>query len=185
MQEIHKVRCPWCNLKNPLYVAYHDNEWGKLNLDENYLYEMFILECFQAGLSWECILNKREDFRKAFCNFDIDKILLFDEKKLQELIENEKIIRNKLKIKASVTNSKIFKSIQKDFGSFKNYLLSFSKNRIFYEQGNITSPLSDSISKDLIRRGAKFVGSVTVYSYLQAIGIINSHSKECFLYKKQ
>lgn len=179
-----KERCKWCNLKNPLYIEYHDKEWGVLNLDEKYLYEMLILEMFQAGLSWECVLNKRESFRKSYDNFDIDKICLYDEEKIKELVSNQNIIRNKLKINASINNSRIFKEIQKEYGSFKKYLLSFSNEKIFYEVGKTTNDLSDNISKDLIKRGMKFVGSLIIYSYLQAIGIINSHEKNCFLCKK-
>jgi len=179
-----KERCKWCNLKNPLYIEYHDKEWGVLNLDEKYLYEMLILEMFQAGLSWECVLNKRESFRKSYDNFDIDKICLYDEEKIKELVSNQNIIRNKLKINASINNSRIFKEIQKEYGSFKKYLLSFSNEKIFYEVGKTTNDLSDKISKDLIKRGMKFVGSLIIYSYLQAIGIINSHEKNCFLCKK-
>ena len=121
------VRCKWCNLKNQKYVEYHDNEWCKPNFDEKYLYEMLILESFQAGLSWECILNKRESFREAFDNFDIDKICCYDEGKINELMINEKIVRNKLKINATINNSKIFKKIQEEFGSFYNYLKTFNK----------------------------------------------------------
>ncbi len=177
-------RCKWCNLKNELYVKYHDEEWCKLNLDDKYLLEMLILESFQAGLSWECILNKREDFRKAFDNFEIEKICNYNEEKIKELLLNNKIVRNKLKINASINNSKIFKEIQKEYGSFSSYLKIFTDGKIFYETGKITSTLSDNISKNLQKRGMKFVGSTIIYSYLQAIGIIYSHDKECFLYKK-
>ena len=179
-----KKRCKWCNLKNELYVKYHDEEWCRENFDDKYLYEMLILESFQAGLSWECVLNKREDFRKAYDNFDIDKVILYDDKKVSELLSNEKIIRNKLKIKASINNSKIFKKIQKEYGSFCNYLKTFTKGKKVYEINKTTSELSDNISKDLKNRGMKFVGSTIIYSYLQAIGVVNSHDKECFLYKK-
>ena len=177
-------RCLWCNLKNPLYVEYHDKEWGVLNLDDNYLFEMLILEMFQAGLSWECILNKRENFKKAYDNFAIDKIIKYDDVKKEELYNNKGIIRNKLKINASINNSAIFKEIQKEYGSFSKYLLSFIHEYPIYETGLTTSQLSDSISKDLIKRGMKFTGSTIIYSYLQAIGIINSHETECFLHKK-
>ena len=177
-------RCLWCNLKNPLYVEYHDKEWGVLNLDDNYLFEMLILEMFQAGLSWECILNKRENFKRAYDNFDIDKIIKYDDVKKEELYNNKGIIRNKLKINASINNSAIFKEIQKEYGSFSKYLLSFIHEYPIYETGLTTSQLSDSISKDLIKRGMKFTGSTIIYSYLQAIGIINSHETECFLHKK-
>ena len=176
-------RCHWCNPNNPLYIKYHDEEWGVLNLDDHYLYEMFILESFQAGLSWECILNKREAFRKAFCDFDIQKIIKFDQNDIDNLMNNQSIIRNKLKIKAVINNSKIYLTIKKEFGSFREYLLSFSKGKIFHEIGKTTNKLSDEISKDLIKRGMKFSGSITIYSYLQAIGIIDSHEKECFKYK--
>lgn len=183
MQE--KIRCKWCNLKNPLYVKYHDEEWCKPNFNEKYLYEMLILESFQAGLSWECVLNKREDFRKAYDNFDIDKICEYNDKKIEQLLSNQKIIRNKLKIKASINNSKIFKNIQAEFGSFYNYLKIFTKGKTFYEIDKTTSELSDLISKNLQKRGMKFVGSTIIYSYLQAIGVIYSHDKECYLYKKK
>ena len=177
------TRCKRCNLKNKLYVKYHDEEWCKLNFDEQYLFEMLLLESFQAGLSWECVLNKREAFRKAFDNFDIDKIIKYDDEKIEELLSNEKIIRNKLKIKASINNAKIFKDIQKEYGSFHQYLKTFTKDKIVYEIGKITSELSDNLSKDLQKRGMKFVGSTIIYSYLQAIGVIYSHDEGCFLYK--
>lgn len=177
------VRCKWCNLKNDIYVKYHDEEWCIPSYDDTYLFEMLILESFQAGLSWECVLNKRESFRLAYDNFNIDKICNYTENKIKELSENKDIIRNKLKIKASINNTKIFKSIQKEFGSFSNYLKTFTKDNIIYETDKTTNFLSDDISKDLIKRGMKFVGSTIIYSYLQAIGIIYSHEKECFLYK--
>ena len=178
-------RCKWCNLKNELYVKYHDEEWCKPNFSEDYLYEMLILESFQAGLSWECVLNKRESFRKAFDEFNINKICNYDDKKIQELLQNKDIIRNKLKIKATINNSKIFKDIQKEYGSFYNYLKTFSNDIILYETDKTTNELSDKISKDLQKRGMKFAGSTIIYSYLQAIGIIYSHGKECFLYKEK
>ncbi len=179
-----KIRCKWCNLKNELYVKYHDEEWGIPNFDDKYLFEMLILEAFQAGLSWECVLNKREAFKKAFDNFDIDKICNYDEKKIEELLIDKGIIRNKLKIKASINNAKIFKEIQKEYGSFYKYLRTFTNDKIVYEIGKTTSKLSDEISKDLQKRGMKFVGSTIIYSYLQAIGVIYSHDKECFMYRK-
>lgn len=181
---MEKIRCKWCNLKNPLYIKYHDEEWCKPSYNDKYLYEMLILESFQAGLSWECVLNKREAFRKAFDDFDINKICNYDEKKIEELKNNPEIIRNKLKIKATINNSKIFKQIQKEYGSFSNYIWSFSNDKIIYENDKTTSWLSDKISKDLIKRGMKFVGSTIIYSYLQAVGIIYSHEKGCFLWKK-
>lgn len=176
-------RCKWCNLNNPKYIEYHDKEWGKANHNDKYLYEMLILECFQAGLSWECILNKRDNFRNAYDNFDINKVSLYDENKINELLNNKNIIRNKLKIKASINNTIIFKTIVNQYGSFYNYLKMFTNNRIIYEVDKTINELSDDISKDLKKRGMKFVGSTTIYSYLQAIGVIYSHDRECFLYK--
>lgn len=177
-------RCSWCNLKNQKYIDYHDNEWCILNKDERYLYEMFILESFQAGLSWECVLNKREAFLKAYDNFEIDKVVKYDEKKEEELRNNKDIIRNRLKIQASINNSKIYMNIVNEFGSFYNYLSSFTGGLTFNEIGKTTSSLSDKISFDLKKRGMKFVGSTIIYSYLCAIGIIYAHEATCFLYKK-
>ena len=179
------TRCKWCNLKNSLYIDYHDNEWCRPNFNEQYLFEMLILESFQAGLSWECVLNKREGFRAAYDNFDIDKVCAYDNGKISKLLANKDIIRNKLKIRASITNSKIFKEISAEFGSFGNYLKAFTNSEILYEVGKTTNSLSDAVSRDLTRRGMKFVGSTIVYSYLQAIGIIYSHDKECYLYKQK
>ena len=182
MNPDNKPRCRWCNLKNPKYIDYHDNEWCKVNFDEHYLYEMLILESFQAGLSWECVLNKRSSFRQAFDGFDIDKVCSYDEQKIEGLRENKDIIRNKLKIKAAVTNSRIYKEIVNEYGSFHNYLHTFYKGTMIYETGKTTNELSDAISNDLRKRGMKFVGSVIIYSYLQAIGIIYSHEEECYLF---
>lgn len=176
-------RCTWCNIKNPKYIDYHDNEWGQQNFDDKYLYEMLILESFQAGLSWECVLNKRESFRLAYDNFDIEKICTYDNRKINELLNNKDIIRNNLKINASINNSKIFKTIAQEYGSFYNYLKAFSNDKIIYETDKTTNSLSDAISTDLQKRGMKFVGSTIIYSYLQAIGIIYSHDKNCYLYK--
>lgn len=177
------TRCKWCNLKNPKYIEYHDREWGQPNFDDNYLFEMLILESFQAGLSWECVLNKREDFREAFDNFNVELICNYTDEKIQELLANEKIIRNKLKLNATINNSKIFREIQCEYGSFYDYLRKFTKDTIFYETDKTTNQLSDMLSKDLQSRGMKFVGSTTMYSFLQAVGIIYSHDKGCFLYK--
>lgn len=170
-------------MHNSLYIKYHDEEWCQPQFDDKYLLEMLILESFQAGLSWECVLNKREDFRKTYDNFDIDKICEFDENKINELISNEKIIRNKLKIKASINNAKIFKKIQNEYGTFHNYLKTFTQDKTVYETDKTTSTLSDEISKDLQQKGMKFVGSTIIYSYLQAIGVIYSHDEECFYIK--
>ena len=145
---------------------------------------MLILESFQAGLSWECVLNKRDAFKKAYDNFDINKIINYDEIKINELLNNKDIIRNKLKIKASINNAKIFKKIQNEYKSFNNYLESFTKGITLYEINQTRNELSDLISNDLKKRGMMFVGTIVIYSYLQAIGVIYSHDKECFLYKK-
>lgn len=175
-------RCSWCNLNNKVYVLYHDNEWGIKNFSDKYLFEMLILESFQAGLSWECVLNKREVFRKAYDNFSLDKVCNYDESKIEELLNNKKIIRNKLKIRASINNARIFKSIVLEMGSFYNYLKMFTEGKIFYEIGLTSSELSDRISNDLKKRGMKFVGTTIIYSYLQAIGVIYSHEEKCFMY---
>lgn len=180
----NKIRCKWCNINNPIYIDYHDNEWGIIKTDDHYLFEMLILESFQAGLSWECVLKKREAFREAFDNFDINKIVNYNDDKINELMNNPKIIRNKLKIEASILNARIFKNIQKEYGAFYNYLKTFINDKIIYETDKTTSDLSDAISKDLIKRGMKFVGSTIIYSYLQAIGVIYSHQVDCFIYKK-
>ena len=176
------IRCKWCNLKNELYVKYHDEEWCKLNLNDKYLFEMLVLESFQAGLSWECVLNKRESFRQAFDNFNIDKIVNYGDEKVQELLNNKNIIRNRLKINATINNSKIFKDIQKEYGTFSKYLETFTNNKVIYEIGKTTSRLSDNISKDLQKRGMKFVGSTIIYSFLQAVGVIYSHDEGCYLH---
>ncbi len=178
-------RCKWCNEKNPLYVEYHDQEWGILQTDEKYLLEMLILESFQAGLSWECVLNKRKSFQEAYDQFDLDKIMNYSEDKIQELINNPNLIRNKRKVKASIENARIFHNIQNEFGSFYKYLLSFTKGKEYYEYTKTTNKASDAISKDLQKRGMHFVGSITIYAFLQAIGIIHSHEQNCFLYKKR
>ena len=180
----HRNRCSWCNTANPKYIEYHDYEWGQPNFDDKYLYEMLILESFQAGLSWECVLNKRDCFRSAYDNFNLDLVCSYGKSKVDELLNNKGIIRNKLKIYASINNSRIFKSIVHEFGSFYNYLQTFTHGRIIHEIGKTTSDLSFSISNDLQKRGMKFVGSTTIYSYLQAIGLIYSHDNTCYLYKE-
>lgn len=145
---------------------------------------MLILESFQAGLSWECVLNKREAFRKAYENFDLDKVCAFDDNKINELINNKDIIRNRLKIIASINNAKIFKQIKNEYGSFYNYLKQFTNGNRYIEVDQVSSELSDKISEDLVKRKMKFVGTKIIYSFLQAIGIIYSHDKECYLYKE-
>lgn len=174
-------RCFWCNEKNPLYVKYHDGEWGKPRFDDNYLFEMLLLEGFQAGLSWECVLNKRESFREAFDGFDREKIAAYDEKKILSLKADKGIIRNERKIRAAVKNARIFTDIIREQGSFYNYLRLFWDGETVCENDKTTSPLSDSISADLNKRGMSFCGSTIIYSFLQAVGVINSHDDSCDL----
>jgi DNA-3-methyladenine glycosylase I len=178
-------RCQWVEGKEQIYLDYHDNEWGKAEYDDDKLFEYLLLECFQAGLSWITILKKREYFRDAYDNFDMDKIVNYDESKISELMNNPNIIRNRRKIEASVNNAKVFKDIQKEFGSFSEYIWSFTENKVLKDtdENYLTkSKTSDIITKDLKKRGMKFIGSVTVYSFLEAVGIINNHTKECYLY---
>ncbi len=175
-------RCVWVNMKNINYVNYHDNEWGKPSYDDAYLYEMLLLECFQAGLSWEIILNKRESFRKAFDLFDPEKVAHYGDKKVAELMENPDIIRNRRKIEGAIKNAQIFLKIQREYGTFSKYIWSFTDGKVVInEDDNLktTSEISDKVSKDLKKRGMSFVGSVTIYSYLQAIGVINDHELAC------
>lgn len=178
-------RCKWCNPKNPRYIEYHDTEWCVPNFKDEYLYEMLILESFQAGLSWECVLNKRDSFREAYDNFDIDKVCEYDDTKITELLDNKDIIRNKLKIRASINNSRIFRDMVKEYGFFYNYLKEYAGEDTLYETGVTTNAISDAISADLQKRGMKFVGSTIIYSYLQAVGIIYSHDEECAMYLKK
>ena len=175
-----KMRCCWANPKNERYICYHDEEWGVPVHDDQKLLEMLILECFQAGLSWECVLNKRDAFRKAFDGFDLEKICAYHEDKLEMLRNNPEIIRNRLKIQAAVINAQAFCKIQKEYGSFSEYLWHWTDGKVIQETGKTSSELSDTISKDLKKYGMKFVGTTVVYAYLQAIGVIWSHEDECF-----
>ena len=180
-------RCSWVDEKSDIYKAYHDYEWGVAVYDDKKLYEMFLLETFQAGLSWITILKKREAFKEAFDNFDVIKVADYDQEKIEKLLSNNNIIRNKRKISAAIKNAKIFIQIQNEFGSFSKYLWGFSNYKIIKNTDNdlkTTSKLSDDISKDLKKRGMSFVGSITIYSYLQAVGIINDHELECFCYNR-
>lgn len=180
-------RCKWVDETNELYVKYHDTEWGVPSYDDHYLFEMLLLESFQAGLSWITILKKREAFREAFDDFDVIKVSQYDETKILSLMSNQKIVRNQLKIRAAVNNAKIFIKIQQEFGSFSNYIWSFTDGKIIYNENDelpTTSSLSDQISADLKKRGMKFVGSTIIYSYLQAMGIINDHETTCDFYKR-
>jgi len=186
---MEKKRCSWCG-NDPLYMAYHDEEWGVPVYDDDTLFEFLILETFQAGLSWITVLKKRENFRKAFDDFDYKKIAKYSEEKEEILRQDAGIIRNKLKIKASITNAQAFIKIQKDFGSFSTYIWAFVDGKpIVNTFKNLSevpanTPLSDAISKDLKKRGFKFVGSTVIYAHMQATGMVNDHVKECFRYKE-
>ena len=178
-------RCFWVDEKSEIYTKYHDEEWGVPKHNDHELFELLILESFQAGLSWITILKKRENFRKAFDNFDVKKVANYNDEKVAELLYNSGIIRSKNKILSAINNAKIFMEMQKEFGSFSNYIWSFTDNKVIKNTtGEIitSSPLSDKISKDLKKRGMKYVGTVIIYSYLQAIGVIDDHDKECFKY---
>ncbi len=182
---MEKSRCGWAG-KEEIYVKYHDEEWGVPVKGDARQFEFLILETFQAGLSWITILKKRENFRKAFDNFDYKKIAQYNEAKIQSLLEDEGIIRNRLKVHATVTNAQAFIQVQEEFGSFTDYIWGFVKDKPVNEKRKslkdipATSELSDKLSKDLKKRGFKFVGSTVVYAHLQATGIINDHVVDCF-----
>ncbi|WP_299712111.1 DNA-3-methyladenine glycosylase I [uncultured Tenacibaculum sp.] len=184
-----KKRCFWVT-EDPLYIDYHDNEWGVPVYDDETLFEFLILETFQAGLSWITILKKRENFRAAFDGFDYKKIAKYDEAKFNELLLNQGIIRNKLKIKSAISNANAFMEVQKEFGSFSTYIWAFcdgkpiKNNFKTREEVPATTPLSDKISKDLKKRGFKFVGSTIVYAFMQATGMVNDHTTDCFRYNE-
>lgn len=180
-------RCSWVDEKSEIYVKYHDEEWGVPKYDDRELFELLVLESFQAGLSWLTVLKKREAFREAFDNFDVEKVAKYDDKKVAELLENPQIIRSKSKINSAIGNAKIFIEIQHEFGSFSNYIWGFTDNKVIKNTTGelfVSSPLSDKVSKDLKSRGMKYVGTVIIYSYLQAIGVLNDHEKGCFLNKR-
>ncbi len=180
-----KIRCGWCE-KDDLYRDYHDNEWGSPVYDDETLFEFLLLETFQAGLSWYTILSKRQNFRKAFDQFNYKKIANYNEDKVQELMQDAGIIRNQLKIRGTVSNAKAFMEVQKEFGSFSKYIWDFVDGKPL--QNNVrtlsdikaTTPLSDAISKDLKKRGFKFVGSTVVYAHMQATGMVNDHVENCW-----
>ena len=178
----NRPRCRWCRGGNQRYIDYHDHEWGVAVHDDRRLFELLLLESFQAGLSWACVLNKRNAFRRAFDGFDYRKIAQYDEARIEALGQDAAIIRHRLKIHAAVTNARIFMQIQAQAGSFDRYIWQFTHGTTLRETGLTTSALSDRISADLRQRGMRFVGSTIIYSYLQAIGIINSHEPDCYLY---
>jgi len=182
-------RCGWC-VGDPLYEAYHDEEWGVPVYDDDTLFEFLVLETFQAGLSWITILRKRENFRTAFDDFDYKKIANYSEEKIQELLLDAGIIRNKLKVRAAVSNAQLFMDIQKEFGSFSNYIWGFVDGKpvqnsvVDYKKAPPTTKISDALSKDLKKRGFKFVGSTVMYAHMQATGMINDHEVDCFRYNE-
>ncbi len=182
---LEKLRCSWCGT-DPLYVKYHDEEWGVPVKDDETMFQFLILETFQAGLSWITILRKRENFKKAFDDFDYRKIAKYDEVKIESLLEDKGIIRNKLKVNAAVTNAQAFMKIQKEFGSFTKYIWSFvdgqqiKNNWQDHKDVPAITKESDSLSKDLKKRGFKFVGSTVMYAHMQATGLINDHIEGCF-----
>lgn len=184
-----KIRCEWCG-NDPLYVEYHDTEWGVPVFDDDKLFEFLILETFQAGLSWITVLRKRSNFRKAFDGFNYKKIAQYSAFKLEALMHDSGIIRNKLKIKATVSNANAFMEVQREFGSFSNYIWGFTHGKPLKNSWRnlsdipATTELSDEISKDLKRRGFKFVGSTVVYAHMQATGMVNDHVKDCFRYSE-
>ena len=169
-------------MSDKIYIKYHDQEWGVPKHDDQEIFELLILESFQSGLSWITILKKRDNFRKAFDNFDYKKIAEYDDDKIEELLLDEGIIRNKGKINAAIKNAKIFMDIQDEFGSFDEYIWDFSDGEIIKAEYQTESELSKKISKDLKKRGMKFVGPTIIYSFLEAIGIIDNHEKTCFKY---
>ena len=185
MGTAEKVRCAWSN-KDKLYQDYHDNEWGIPNHDDRHLFEMLCLEGAQAGLSWYTVLTKRENYRKAFDNWDAKKIAKYDEKKVEKLMQNEGIIRNRLKINSVIGNAKAFLAVQKEFGTFDKYIWSFVNHKPIINQIKTFSDvpaktaLSDAMSKDLLKRGFKFVGSTICYAYMQATGMVNDHMANCW-----
>jgi DNA-3-methyladenine glycosylase I len=181
-----KIRCGWCE-KDDLYRKYHDEEWGRPTYDDNTIFEFLILESFQAGLSWYTILSKRENFRKAFDHFNYKKIALYAEEKIEELMNDPGIIRNRLKIKATVNNAQKFQEVQKEFGSFSKYIWGFVGGKPLDNRPKELSDvpafteISDALSKDLKKRGFKFMGSTVVYAHMQATGMVNDHIESCFI----
>ncbi|WAC01280.1 DNA-3-methyladenine glycosylase I [Lacinutrix neustonica] len=186
---MEKHKCGWC-VGDDLYEVYHDKEWGVPVYDDHQLFEFLVLETFQAGLSWITILRKRENFRLAFDFFDYKKIAKYDLDKKEELLRNAGIVRNKLKINATITNAQAFMAVQKEFGSFSKYIRQFVdgkpiKNQVkHYKEAPANTPLSDALSKDLKKRGFKFVGSTVVYAHMQATGMVNDHEVDCFRYEE-
>ena len=184
-----KNRCRWVPLDDLEYTLYHDKEWGRPVHDDQLLFEMLILEGAQAGLSWSTILHKRANYQRAFTQFDPKKVARFDAARKAKLLQDPGIVRNRLKIDSTVTNARAFLEVQREFGSFDKYLWSFVNGRPVLRDRPAASPpvarteLSDRISKDLKKRGFRFVGTTIIYAYLQAVGVVNDHSPDCFLFK--
>jgi DNA-3-methyladenine glycosylase I len=182
-------RCSWAG-NDPLYQKYHDTEWGRPGHDDQVLFEFLVLESAQAGLSWITILRKRENYRKAFAGFDATKVARFSEKKVQTLLQNAGIIRNELKIRAAVNNAKMFLKVQKEFGSFSEYMWGFvghkplQNNRVAKSSIPASTEISDRFAKDMKARGFKFLGSTTLYAHMQAVGMVNDHVKDCDFFKQ-
>lgn len=187
---LQKKRCDWVKNKSELYVKYHDEEWGVPVYDDRILFEFLILEGAQAGLSWSTILKRRAGYREAFADFDPQKVAQFDERKIQELLQFDGIIRNQLKIRGAVKNAKLFLEVQREFGAFSTYIWQFVDNKPIVgnwktqDEIPTTSPESDALSKDLKKRGFKFVGSTIMYAYMQACGLVNDHILACFRFKE-
>ncbi|MDF1663565.1 MAG: DNA-3-methyladenine glycosylase I [Planctomycetota bacterium] len=186
-----RKRCPWLNLKNEVYVRYHDEEWGRPVHDDSKLFEMLTLEGAQAGLSWETVLKKRDCYREVFLSFDPRKVAGFTDSKIEELMKEKGIIRHRLKIESTVSNAKCFLKIQEEFGSFNAYFWSYTESKVLYSDIQTSSDyptqtsLSAKISKDLKKRGFRFVGPTIIYAYMQATGLCQDHSRDCYLYREQ
>jgi DNA-3-methyladenine glycosylase I len=183
-------RCEWVDMDNPLYVEYHDKEWGRPVHDDRLLFEMLILEGAQAGLSWSTVLSKRAHYKKVFDNFDVKKVSKYSEQQIQELLQDAGIIRNKLKVRSTVKNALVFLEIKKEFGSFDNYLWNWVNNKQIQNTCKtmqdlpVKTDISDALSKDLKKRGMSFVGSTIMYAFMQAVGMVNDHFLDCHAYKK-
>ena len=185
--QTNQPRCPWVNLKNPLYVEYHDNEWGVPVTCDRHHFEMITLEGAQAGLSWETILNKREGYRRAFVDFDVEQVARFTKRKIKSLLQNPEIVRNRLKVESTINNARAFLKIQAKFGTFNQYVWDFIDHEIIVSSFHdlqdypTKTPQSDALSKDLKKRGFRFVGSTTIYAYMQAAGLVDDHTSDCFV----
>lgn len=190
-KSLFKQRCPWVNVNHPDYVLYHDQEWGKPVHDDRLLFEMLILEGAQAGLSWETVLKKRTRYQEVFANFDPRKVAKFTPKKVTAILQDPGIIRNRLKVASAISNAQAFLNVQKEWGSFAKYLWHFVDGKpivnhiVSSKDCQAKTPLSDRISKDLKKRGFRFVGSTIIYAYLQAVGVVNDHFQDCFKSRKQ